>query len=257
VTPSFATEVGEANRQFLHFFKADMSQLFDLSIAKPLTLRLPFRIYPSTGAILVMHGGGLPDDQSCGSLGDMGHGSLQLKDIQITPDLLNLIMQMQQLEPKKTTILSRGSWTQAEDDLLVSAVQQLGAKKWTDVAKFVPSRTSKQCRERWFNRLCPEIKHEPFEQWEDEIILQKQKEIGNRWSVIAQHLPGRSTNSIKNRWYSGLRTQHEVLAPLDLSGLGEPLLSRPPMSTDLLPSNDIHISIEPDDRDTNPGSTDL
>jgi hypothetical protein len=208
-----------------------------------------------------MHGPGLPDEQPVGNIGDLSHVPLQLSNmVQITPDLLNLIIQMQQtgqIEGKQAPLMSRGSWTQSEDELLLNAVSQFGAKKWTDVAKFVPSRTSKQCRERWFNRLCPDIKHEPFEPWEDEIILQKQKEIGNRWSVIAQHLPGRSTNSIKNRWYSGLKSQHDPAAPLDLSGLGEPLLRRAQLTTDLLPSSDISISIEPDDRDTNPGTTDL
>ncbi|KAH0790748.1 Myb-like DNA-binding domain containing protein [Histomonas meleagridis] len=106
---------------------------------------------------------------------------------------------------------SRGSWTQQEDDLLRNAVQQVGTRKWNDIAKFVPTRTAKQCRERWTNRLSPELKHGPFEQWEDQVIIQKQKEVGNRWSLIAQLLPGRSSGSIKNRWYSSLKSTSQEM----------------------------------------------
>jgi len=101
----------------------------------------------------------------------------------------------------------RGAWSQQEDEMLANAVKQLGCKKWMDIAKFVPSRTSKQCRERWIQRLAPNIRHEPFEPWEDKIILDKQAEIGNRWSIISQSLNGRSSSAIKNRWYSCLRNQ--------------------------------------------------
>lgn len=122
---------------------------------------------------------------------------------------------------------ARGSWSQQEDELLKAAVSQLGTKKWCDIARFVPTRTAKQCRERWFNRLDPELKHGPFEQWEDKIIIDKQKEIGNRWSVIAQLLPGRSCGQIKNRWYSSLKSSvmsdnsmgsvsHSAFDPLDM-----------------------------------------
>ena len=103
---------------------------------------------------------------------------------------------------------NKGTWTQFEDEQLISAVSKFGAKKWIDISKLVPTRTSKQCRERWHHRLDPIIKHEPFEPWEDTIILEKQKEIGNKWSIISQKLPGRSASSVKNRWYSCLKNQN-------------------------------------------------
>ena len=137
----------------------------------------------------------------------------------LNSDIISLILQMQaQASLDKTQeTLTRGSWSQQEDELLLSAVEQLGPKKWTDIAKFVPSRTSKQCRERWYNRLSPGLKHEPFEQWEDNIIIRKQSEIGNRWAIIAKELPGRSPNSIKNRWYSGLKSQHEMMGQFTMN----------------------------------------
>mgnify|MGYP001141705615 CR=1 FL=1 len=114
---------------------------------------------------------------------------------------------------------ARGTWTQQEDEQLTNAVLQLGTKKWTDIAKFVPTRTSKQCRERWFHRLDPSIRREPFEPWEDQIIIEKQKEIGNRWAIIAQQIPGRSPSAVKNRWYSGLKNHHATHVQVDLNAM--------------------------------------
>jgi hypothetical protein len=56
--------------------------------------------------------------------------------------------------------------------------------------------------------LAPDIRHYPFDAWEDQIIIDTQREIGNRWAVIAQKIPKRSPSSIKNRWYSGLKHCH-------------------------------------------------
>ena len=133
-----------------------------------------------------------------------------LSQIQKLPRDIILTLLEAQGQPHDPSQLSminaRGSWSPEEDDLLKTGIKQFGPKKWSDVARFVPTRTAKQCRERWFNRLSPELKHGPFEAWEDKIILEKQKDIGKKWSVIAQLLPGRSPGAIKNRWYSGLKT---------------------------------------------------
>jgi hypothetical protein len=130
----------------------------------------------------------------------------------MSPEFLNLILQMQRsngVDPRAAgEFLTRGTWSDSEDELLRNSVGMFGTKKWTDVAKRVPGRTAKQCRERWLNRLCPDVNHEPFAPWEDAFIVEKQKEMGNRWSVIARMLPGRSTNAVKNRWYSALKGDH-------------------------------------------------
>ncbi|OHT07562.1 Myb-like DNA-binding domain containing protein [Tritrichomonas foetus] len=144
------------------------------------------------------------------------HEELLSQIRQIPPDLIAALFQYQGQQPPleitpnpENLMNARGSWSQQEDDLLKNAISQLGTKKWSDIARFVPTRTSKQCRERWFNRLSPQLKHGPFEEWEDKIIIEKQKEVGNRWSVIAQSLPGRSSGAVKNRWHSGLKNQAE------------------------------------------------
>jgi hypothetical protein len=103
----------------------------------------------------------------------------------------------------------RGIWTKLEDHLLAQAVALIGPRRWSDVAKLVPSRTAKQCRERWYNRLNPTLKRSPFEAWEDRLITEKQRELGTRWALIAQSLPGRSAGAVKNRWYAGIKAFQE------------------------------------------------
>lgn len=75
---------------------------------------------------------------------------------------------------------------------------------WVNVAKLLPGRNSMQCRDRYINYLSKEITKEPWTPQEDKIILEKYKQFGKRWVEIAKHLPGRSGNNVKNRWYKYL-----------------------------------------------------
>lgn len=62
------------------------------------------------------------------------------------------------LDPK----LVKGPWTVEEDNIIVNTVTQFGAKKWSHIAKSLPGRTGKQCRERWINQLDPDISKAPW-----------------------------------------------------------------------------------------------
>lgn len=35
---------------------------------------------------------------------------------------------------------------------------------------------------RWCNQLNPEVKKEPFSQWEDAVIIKAHREHGNKWA---------------------------------------------------------------------------
>lgn len=101
--------------------------------------------------------------------------------------------------------LVKGSWTEEEDLELKEWVIKYGPKKWTLCSKQILGRSGKQCRERWFNNLDPSIKKGQWTKSEDKIIFEMFKKEGPKWALIASLLPGRTENSIKNRFYSTIR----------------------------------------------------
>ncbi|MED6163711.1 hypothetical protein PIB30_082658, partial [Stylosanthes scabra] len=62
------------------------------------------------------------------------------------------------------------------------------------------NRCRKSCRLRWLNYLRPNIKRGNFAEEEVEMIVKLHKLLGNRWSLIAGRLPGRTANDVKNYW---------------------------------------------------------
>ncbi|TDH74184.1 hypothetical protein CCR75_003047 [Bremia lactucae] len=102
--------------------------------------------------------------------------------------------------------LVKGHWRPEEDDLLKELVAE-GRKNWGQVATRIPGRTSKQCRERWYNHLDPSIIRGEYTPEEDRMILSAQSRLGNRWSAIAAMLPGRTEDAVKIRWKSLCRVR--------------------------------------------------
>jgi hypothetical protein len=101
--------------------------------------------------------------------------------------------------------LIKGPWTIEQDRKLLDWVKREGPGQWSQCAEFITGRSGKQCRERWFNTLNPDVKKGNWSPEEDFIIFDSYRQFGSHWTKIAEKLPGRTENSIKNRFYSTLR----------------------------------------------------
>jgi len=107
------------------------------------------------------------------------------------------------------------AWKKTEDEYLLDLVLSMKHPlKWSIIAsnlsnytaslrgQDMPTRTGKQCRERYVNHLNPRLKHSEFTPSEDAGIWRLFATIGTQWAKMSKVVPGRTDNNLKNRFHN-------------------------------------------------------
>lgn len=120
--------------------------------------------------------------------------------------------------------LKKGPWTSDEDKKLINFILANGQCCWRAVPKLAGLlRCGKSCRLRWTNYLRPDLKRGLLSEYEEKMVIDLHAQLGNRWSKIASHLPGRTDNEIKNHWNTHIKKK--------LRKMGIDPLTHKPLST--------------------------
>lgn len=96
-------------------------------------------------------------------------------------------------------------WSVDEDTELLRLIGIYGAAHWSTIASHMNGRQGKQCRERWHNHLNPQILKSSWDEDEEWKLFLMHRLYGNKWAILAQLIPGRTDNTIKNHWNSIMR----------------------------------------------------
>ncbi|KAF1861447.1 hypothetical protein Lal_00025771 [Lupinus albus] len=102
--------------------------------------------------------------------------------------------------------MNKEAWSQQEDQKLTDYIQKHGEVCWTTLPQAAGLlRCGRSCRQRWTNYLRPDVKRGNFGEDEEDLIIKLHALLGNRWSLIAGRLPGRTNNEVKNYWNFHIR----------------------------------------------------
>ncbi|XP_010431803.1 PREDICTED: transcription repressor MYB4-like [Camelina sativa] len=142
---------------------------------------------------------------------------------------------------------NKGAWTKEEDERLIAYIKAHGEGCWRSLPKAAGLlRCGKSCRLRWINYLRPDLKRGNFTEEEDELIIKLHSLLGNKWSLIAGRLPGRTDNEIKNYWNTHIRRKliNRGIDPTTHRPIQESSASQDSKPTQVEPvtSNTINIS---------------
>jgi hypothetical protein len=140
------------------------------------------------------------------------------KKLKLLGELLNSGPQKKSLQHivQKPKNINKSKWTLEEDEQLkqiMASYSSTTSFSFSRVCSSMPTRTAKQCRERWHNQLSPDVRKDKWTKEEDETIIKCWKEFGPLWSRMALLLKGRTDNAIKNHFNCSLKKETVLSSP--------------------------------------------
>uniref|UniRef100_A0A0E0LJV6 Uncharacterized protein n=1 Tax=Oryza punctata TaxID=4537 RepID=A0A0E0LJV6_ORYPU len=92
------------------------------------------------------------------------------------------------------------AWTSEEDALLQRLAKENSFRRWSRVARSMPRRSARSCRDRWRHHLARDVYHRPFTARDDDELLRLHYRLGDRWKDIGRAVYGRTSRVMKHRW---------------------------------------------------------
>ena len=93
----------------------------------------------------------------------------------------------------------RHVWSKEEDERLVKLVNERKDKNWVKIAEHFKNRSNKDCRDRYFLHLSPNVEKRKWTYDEEQLLIEKFMEIGPKWVALTAFFDKRSSNDLKNR----------------------------------------------------------
>ncbi|KAL6591312.1 hypothetical protein ACP70R_049815 [Stipagrostis hirtigluma subsp. patula] len=114
------------------------------------------------------------------------------------------------------------AWTAEEDARLERLAKENGFGHWHRVARRMPGRSPRLCRDRWRHRLARDVYHRPFTARDDDELRRLVGRFGGRgrWKDIGRAVYGRTSRVMKRRW----KELREAAAAKNTTGFFPPAL---------------------------------
>lgn len=113
-------------------------------------------------------------------------------------------------------------WTAVEDKMLKNLVSKMSKPNWVSISSQIPNRNPRQCQERWEYYLSPNVNNSPWTPQEDTLLMQKYKEFGSKWTIIAKFFFNRTNTNVKNRYLALTRYQKQPSSPSEVESTSPP-----------------------------------
>ena len=105
--------------------------------------------------------------------------------------------------------IKKGHWSKEEDCLILDHINKNGIK-WSQISELIVNRSGKQIRDRYLYYLDKNINRNKFSKEEDKNIKDLYIKYGSKWTRISKYLDKRTSEMIKNRFYSFIKPKIHV-----------------------------------------------
>jgi hypothetical protein len=100
---------------------------------------------------------------------------------------------------------NRSRFHPEEDKVLMQLVIKYGIERWETIARNIPGKSARQCRERWYGHVSPFALKQAWTREDDKLLIQKVNEFGKKWVKISSFFLNRTDISLKNRFNQLMR----------------------------------------------------